>query len=254
MKNPVLRVTLALLVAIVLGTLVWRSRNDPTATSPEHSSNVALTKKTDVTEATANSSQASVTTKSKPTHHIPTITEKRQQRADKEANKEAEIRAKLSELSAKTGLTTNELWLQAESYYYPERWRLRFAARMEAIRESDMAAGGDYAQMWKREAELELLTKQLTNGMSFSAITNLLGKPFRAETRITTNHFSNLLPVPLDLLELPRENLSLTYSPHPKKAHHSMGDDMRDWRILTVFLDDQRQLSGWKYQPPPGMW
>jgi len=167
------------------------------------------------------------------------------------AAKEAEIQAVLIEEAARYGQTTNQAWPRIEARYYPERVRIRHEAQLNELREQGLAAGGVQAQTWKREAELEVLSKQLAKGMSISEITNVLGMPFRAETRIVTNRMSDLFPVPLDQLEIPRQNLSLIFSPHPVKDHHSGRDE---WRILTVFLNDKQQLTGWRYEPPAGSW
>jgi hypothetical protein len=245
MKKGALLLSIVLLAFAVVCTLLWISRFNSSSARTVSAWLQSTANKSD--ERSTNEPLTNVTANFNTTRRFLTTAEKRQQKAAKEAQIVAQIR----DIAAKTGRTTNEVWGHWESHFYPERVRLRNEAFINAQREQGLAAGGIHEQLWRREGELEILSKQLANGMSLSAITNLLGLPFRAQTRVITNGLSKPFLVPLDQIETPRQNLILVYSPHPERDYHQLTDE---WRILTVVLDDKRQLTSWKYQPPSGTW
>lgn len=232
------------IATVVIGTLLWRANGQSAPPQP-------VTPIMGNRESTTASNTIPVATPAR----TSSTEENAHQQTQSEAEKAALIQARLLEASAKTGLTTNELWRQWESYYYPDRVRQRNETRKNAYREGDLAAGGEYAQMWKRQAELEVLSDLLSKGMHLSEVTNILGTQFYAEARIVTNRVSRPYHVPREQLDRQHASLTLTFSPHPmRRFQETIADDLRDWQSLVISLDGKLQVTSWTWFAGYGLW
>lgn len=176
------------------------------------------------------------------------MAEKRRKRQEAEEALEASI----VETAQKTGLSTNEVYRQWEMQANPERLKLLEEIARNDQRDEGLATGGLSTDLWEREEELARLSAQLQVGMGLVETEALLGKPYRAVTRVVTNGFANnAVAVSLESLPEFQGDFTLVYSPNPKTDVQGMG---QLWRILRVSFDRDHKVTGWAYTKPVGTW